>query len=111
MIRGKPVLAIIPVRAGSKGIPGKNLKTVGRDTLLERTIKLSKACTFVDQTVVSTDDETMFGVAQRHGVSSPSLRPAALATDNALTIDVVLHTLESISFVKGYVLLLQVTTP
>lgn len=111
MIRNQPLTAIIPVRGGSKGIPGKNLYRLGRDTLLERTIKLAKNCPYIDRILVTTDNLEMHTIAESYGVAAPVLRPAHLATDNAKTIDVVLHQIETAPIDAGYVLLLQVTSP
>jgi len=111
MIRNQPLTAVIPVRAGSKGIPGKNLHRLGKDTLLERAIKRALRCHYVDRVVVSTDSPQMHDIARSYGVAMPGLRPAALATDNAKTVDVVLHLMESVPVEQGYVVLLQVTSP
>lgn len=111
MIDGQPLNAFIPARGGSKGIPGKNLRRLGKDTLLERTIKQGKSSPFVDKVIVSTDDEDMYRIAQDYDVATPALRPTFLATDEAKTIDVVLYTLEEMEIDSGYILLLQTTTP
>jgi len=111
MLRGQPVTAVIPVRGGSKGIPGKNLYRLGRDTLLERTIKIAKLCPYVDRVLVSTDNVELYDIANRYDAAAPSLRPAELATDNAKTVDVVLNLIESAPIVSGWMLLLQVTSP
>jgi CMP-N,N'-diacetyllegionaminic acid synthase len=111
MIRSQPLTAVIPVRGGSKGIPGKNLYRLGRDTLLERTIKLAKNCPYVDRILVTTDNPEMYAIAKSYDVAAPVLRPAYLANDNAKTIDVVLHQIETAPIDAGYVLLLQVTSP
>lgn len=111
MLRGQPVTAVIPVRGGSKGIPGKNLYRLGRDTLLERTIKIAKLCPYVDRVVVSTDNPEMYEIAQRYSVATPVMRPAELASDNAKTVDVVLNLIETAHIKAGWVLLLQVTSP
>ncbi len=111
MIRGAPLTAIIPVRGGSKGIPGKNLRRVGNDSLLERTIKFAKNSARIDRIIVSTDDAAMHEIASRHGVQSPSLRPAHLATASATSSDVVEHVLTECAVTGGYILLLQVTSP
>lgn len=111
MIKNQPLTAVIPVRGGSKGIPGKNLYRLGRDTLLERTIKLAQRCRYVDRVLVSTDHPEMYAIAQAYGAAAPGLRPAALATDGAKTVDVVLNLIESAPILEGYVLLLQVTSP
>lgn len=111
MLRGQPVTAVIPVRGGSKGIPGKNLYRLGRDTLLERAIKIAKLCPYVDRVLVSTDNQEMFDIAQSYAATPPGLRPAELATDNAKTVDVILNLIETASIASGWVLLLQVTSP
>lgn len=111
MLRGQPVTAVIPVRGGSKGIPGKNLYRLGRDTLLERAIKIAKLCSYVDRVVVTTDHPEMYEIARRYGAAAPSLRPGKLASDNAKTVDVVLHLVETVPIDTGWVLLLQVTSP
>ncbi len=111
MIRGKQLTAIIPVRGGSKGIPGKNLHRVGKDTLLERSIKLAQRCPYVDRVIVSTDHPQMHAIAQRYGVAMPALRPAELATDHAKTVDVILQAMDSVPLPEGYILLVQATSP
>ena len=111
MIRGEPVTALIPVRGGSKGIPGKNLRRIGRDTLLERAIKLGLASPWVDRVIVSTDDAEMQSVAESYGVASPGLRPAHLATPEATTAAVVEHMIGECRIAGGYLLLLQATAP
>lgn len=111
MIRSKPVTAIIPARGGSKGIPGKNMRRIGADTLLERAIKFASAATAVDRVIVTTDDQAMHDVARQYGVAAPSLRPAHLASDSATTFDAVAHLIEQADIGPGYILLLQVTTP
>jgi len=111
MLRGQPVTAVIPVRGGSKGIPGKNLYRLGRDTLLERTIKIAKMCPYVDRVLVTTDSPEMYDIAQRYDAAAPTLRPAELASDSAKTMDVVLNLIETVPIGTGWVLLLQVTSP
>ena len=76
MIRNQPLTAVIPVRGGSKGIPGKNLHRLGKDTLLERSIKRAQRCPYIDQVVVSTDHPRMHAIARAYGAAMPSLRPA-----------------------------------
>jgi CMP-N-acetylneuraminic acid synthetase len=111
MLRGQPVTAVIPVRGGSKGIPGKNLYRLGRDTLLERTIKIAKLSPYVDRVAVTTDHPEMYEIAIRYDAVVPVMRPARLASDSARTVDVVLHLVETVPIVTGWVLLLQVTSP
>lgn len=111
MINGQSLTAFIPARRGSKGIPEKNLRRLGKDTLLERTIKQGKSSPFVDKVIVSTDDDEMYRIAQGYDVATPGLRPDYLASDDAKTIDVILYTLEEMEISSGYILLLQTTSP
>ena len=111
MIRSKPLTCIIPARGGSKGIPGKNLKRIGGDTLLERTIKLARTASRIDRILVSSDDPEMHGIAERLGVAAPTRRPAHLAGDDARTFDVVAHLIDQAAIEPGYLLLMQPTTP
>ena len=111
MLKGRPLTAIIPVRGGSKGIPGKNMYLLGGMSLLERTIRLALGCPRIDRTLVSTDAPDMHAVAERFGVAAPGLRPAHLATASAGSADVVAHLVESAGIPAGWILLLQVTTP
>jgi CMP-N,N'-diacetyllegionaminic acid synthase len=111
MIRGKPVTCVIPVRGGSKGIPGKNMRRLGGDTLLERALKYARAAGVIDRVLVTTDDPEMYAVAGRYGAAPPSLRPAHLADDAATTVDAVDHLVADAAIAPGYILLLQVTTP
>lgn len=111
MLKSQPLTAVIPARGGSKGIPGKNLYRLGGDTLVERAIKLAARSAYVDRTVITTDDPEMLELARAHGAAPPWLRPAELATDNASSIDVVLHLIEALPIDSGHVLLLQPTSP
>lgn len=111
MIRNQEVTAIIPVRGGSKGIPGKNLLELAGDTLLERTIKFAAASPRITRTIVTTDDPEMHEIAGRYGVAAPTLRPDHLAGDAATSNDVVTHLIEQAGIGPGLLLLLQVTSP
>jgi len=111
MLKSQPLTAVIPARSGSKGIPGKNLYRLGRDTLLERSIKLAARSGHVDRIVVTTDDPEMLELARALGAAPPWLRPSELATDEANAVDAVLHLIETLPVDTGYVLLLQTTSP
>lgn len=111
MLRGQSVTAVIPVRGGSKGIPGKNLYRLGRDTLLERAIKIAKLSPYVDRVLVSTDSQEMYDIAQRYAAAAPTLRSAELAADNTKTVDVILDLIDTAPIECGWILLLQVTSP
>jgi len=91
MYKGKRILALIPARGGSKGLPRKNIKPLLGKPLIAWTIEQAKASKYIDKVVVSTDDEEIAEVAKKYGAEVPFLRPKELATDEARGIDVVLH--------------------
>lgn len=110
MIDGLRVLALIPARGGSKGLPGKNILPVGGRPLLAWTIRAARASRYVDRLVLSSDDPAIIAVAEREGCEVPFRRDAALATDEASSVDVVL---DAIARLPGHdiVMLLQPTSP
>lgn len=85
-------VAIIPARGGSKGIPGKNLATVGGITLVGRAILAARASERVDRVFVSTDDDAITNEARARGADVIG-RPAALATDDASSEAALIHAL------------------
>jgi CMP-N,N'-diacetyllegionaminic acid synthase len=87
-------LAVIPARGGSKGVPGKNVKVLAGKPLIAWTIEQALASDSIDTVLLSTDDETIAAVARDHGADVPFLRPAELATDEALTEPVMTHALD-----------------
>lgn len=87
------VLAIVPARGGSKGLPGKNLMRVGGQTLLARSVSCAKAAGIFARIVVSTDDPAIAEEGRRAGAEVPFLRPAGLASDTANVRDAVVHLL------------------
>lgn len=94
MIENKKVLAIIPARGGSKGIPKKNIKAVSGKPMINYTIEAAKECDYIDKVIVSTDDEEIAEISMRAGAIVPFLRPDELAVDDARLIDVVMHAVE-----------------
>jgi N-acylneuraminate cytidylyltransferase len=108
------VLAIIPARGGSKGVPGKNLRALGGLPLIAWSIRSALAAEAVTDTVVSTDSNEIADVAREHGAQVPFLRPAELATDKAPTEPAMHDALERMEAREGRydaVLLLQPTSP
>lgn len=97
MYKGKKILALIPARGGSKGLPRKNIKPLLGKPLIAWTIEQAKASKYVDKVVVSTDDEEIAKVAVKYGAEVPFLRPKELARDESPTIGVILHALEFFS--------------
>ncbi|OIR06747.1 N-acylneuraminate cytidylyltransferase [mine drainage metagenome] len=110
MIAGKTVLAIIPARGGSKGVPRKNIIQLAGKPLIAWTIEEAKKSRYIDRLILSSDDEEIIGVARAWGCEVPFVRPAELSLDDTPGIAPVLHTLEAISGFN-YVVLLQPTSP
>ncbi|MDB3979058.1 acylneuraminate cytidylyltransferase family protein [Pseudomonadales bacterium] len=111
MIDGKKVLAVIPARGGSKGLPGKNIRDLGQKPLIAWTIEAALSSDIIDHTIVSTDCDQIAEVSKHFGADVPFVRPHWLSTDEASSADVVLHTLTSLSVTFDIVILLQPTSP
>jgi CMP-N,N'-diacetyllegionaminic acid synthase len=92
----KTVLAVVPARSGSKGLPGKNLRTLAGRSLLEHAIRFALACDSVGRVIVSTDSEEIAAAARAAGADVPFLRPAELATDEAPMWPVLVHALAEV---------------
>jgi len=104
------LLALIPARGGSKGVPRKNIRQFCGKPLLQWSIDAALATSCVDQVIVSTDDPEIAEVAKAGGAEVPFLRPAELSTDTTPGIAPVLHALDQLPQVSE-VLLLQPTSP
>ena len=111
----KDVLAIIPARAGSRRLPGKNLLDLCGKPMIAWTIEAAKAAKAITRTIVSTEDQAIANVATRFGAEVPVMRPAALATDEASGMGPIMHMLEWLRDKEGYrpeyVAVLQPTSP
>lgn len=110
MIDGKTVLAIIPARGGSKGVPRKNIREVAGRPLIAWTIDEAKKSKYIDRLILSSDDAEIIQVAQSWGCEVPFVRPTALAQDETPGIDPVLHAMEKLPDYE-IVVLLQATSP
>lgn len=110
MICNKKILAIIPARGGSKGIPGKNIKAFAGKPLLGWTIESALGSKYIDRLVVSTDDINIARVAKKFDAPVPYMRNKKYATDEAKAA---LPVLEAIEKIPGYdiIILLQPTSP
>jgi CMP-N,N'-diacetyllegionaminic acid synthase len=108
-------LALIPARGGSKGLPGKNLTTVGGRPLIAWSIEQALATPEIDRVVVTTDSEAIADAAREAGAEAPFLRPSALAQDDSPTEPALLHAVEWLEREEGWladaVVLLQPTCP
>lgn len=114
MYKGKSILALIPARGGSKGLPRKNIRPLLGTPLMAWSIDQGLGSRYLDSVLVSTDDGEIASVARQYGAEVPFMRPAALATDEAASIDVIAHAVESLKSagrVFDYLLLLEPTSP
>ena len=104
------LLAIIPARGGSKGIPRKNIKDFCGKPLIAWTIETAQKVNLIDKLILSTDSHEIATVGRNLGIEVPFLRPAELADDTTPGVDVVLHALDHFPNYSE-VLLLQPTSP
>ena len=91
--KGYNILAVIPARGGSKGIPRKNLCKAGGISLVARAVKFTKALMWIDRVVLSTDDREIAEEGRKYGAEVPFLRPLELAGDTSKSVDVWRHAL------------------
>ncbi len=110
MFKYKKILAIIPARGGSKGVPRKNIKPAGGKPLIAWIIEAAKKSKYIDRLILSSDDNEIIGVAQKYECEVPFIRPSELAQDSSSASDVVLHMLNEIPG-YDYIMLLQPTSP
>jgi CMP-N,N'-diacetyllegionaminic acid synthase len=115
MISGRSVLAVVPARGGSKGIPLKNLRPVGGRPLVARAGDVATAVHEIDRAIVSTDDDEIARVAEAAGLAAPFRRPDALSGDRIGDFEVLIQALE---FMEAFdktrydvVVMLQPTSP
>lgn len=94
-VLNKMILAVIPARGGSKGVPKKNIRMVMGKPLISYAIECAQATPSIDHTIVSTDSEEIAEIARRFGAEVPFLRPAELATDTTPTLPVLEHALRA----------------
>lgn len=108
------LLGLICARGGSKGLPGKNIKPLNGLPLIAYSIKAALESGVVDKLIVSTDSKEIADVAMQYGAEVPFMRPDELATDTALSADVVYHAMTYIEQNETQydrLLLLQPTSP
>ena len=114
MYKGKRILAIIPARGGSKGLPGKNIKEMFGKPLIAWSIEHAQKSKYVDEIFISTDSREIADVAEKFGAPCPELRPEYLARDTAPSSEFIVYTLEKMKR-EGkhfdYFILLEPTSP
>jgi CMP-N,N'-diacetyllegionaminic acid synthase len=108
------ILAIIPARGGSKGVPAKNIKLLNGKSLLAYTAEIALQSSYLTEVILSSEDEQIIKTAKSLGVKVPFRRPLSLAQDHTPSLDVVLHAVQWYEKQNRYfdaVCLLQVTSP
>ena len=110
MIGNKKVLAVIPARGGSKGLPNKNLQQLGGKPLLVWTIEAANQSKYIDRLILSSEDPTIIATAKAHHCEVPFIRPRELAADETSGVAPILHALQQLPN-YDYVVVLQVTSP
>ena len=114
MYLGKRVLAVIPARSGSKGLPNKNLILLNNKKLIGWPIEAAIKTGICDRVICSTDSSEIAKSATEYGAEVPFLRPVELALDETPTSEVLLHAIEYFekkSEFFDYILLLEPTSP
>ena len=114
MIDGKRVLALVPARRGSKGLPQKNIRMLHGKPLLAWPVEAARGSQHVDRVVISTDDPEIATVGRAAGADAPFLRPPELATDASPSIEFIRHALQTVTAAGesyDYLVLLEPTSP
>jgi len=104
------VLAVIPARGGSKGIPGKNIKELGGKPLVAHAIECAIQSDYVSKIVLSTDDEKIATIGRQYDIDVLK-RPAHLAEDNSNVVETVAHIIKEYNEDFDLIVLLQPTSP
>ena len=104
------IIAIIPARGGSKGIPGKNIKNFEGKPLISHSIEYALDSKLINEIYVSTDDEQIAHISKTAGAKIIK-RPAELATDISTTESAIKHALNNIDDTPDIIILLQPTSP
>ena len=108
------VLAIVPARGGSKGVPGKNVKPLAGRTLLDYAAFAARHSGVIDRIVLSTDSAEIADAGRRAGLEVPFMRPAVLAKDDTPMLPVIQHAVEALAadgWTTDVIVLLQPTSP
>ncbi len=109
------IIAVIPARGGSKGVPRKNIADLGGKPLIAYAIEVARESRLIDAAIVSTDDAEIAEVAKKYGADVPFLRPAELARDDSPDIGFLKHALEWVETHRDWhpeiLVILQPTMP
>lgn len=108
------VLGLVPARASSKGVPGKNIRLLAGRSLLEYTAKAARESGVFERLVLSTDSPEIAEEGRRAGLEVPFMRPAELAQDDTPMLPVVRHAVDALAangWTADVIVLLQPTSP
>lgn len=97
------VLAIIPARGGSKGLPDKNIRLLAGHSLIAYSIKAALDCPLISRVIVSTDSERIAEIAKSYGAEVPFMRPTEYAQDMSTDLEVFRHALEWLEKYENYI--------
>ncbi len=115
MISGKTVLAIIPARGGSKGVPRKNIKDLCGKPLIAWTIEETLKSKYIDRIIVSTEDKEIAEISEEYDAEVPFMRPKKLSEDGTSGIEPLLHCINWLknnqNYYPDYICTLQCTSP
>lgn len=114
MYKNKKIVAVIPARKGSKGIPNKNITLLNGIPLIEHTIKQAKDTKLIDKIIISTDSNEIYEIAKKYKIEMKGLRPDYLSSDRAVLYDVLKYEINNYNLIEnGYeiLILLQPTSP
>jgi len=115
MIEGRRVLAVVPARAGSKGVTDKNIRHVRGLSLIGWAGRVLRQLEYLDARIISTDSDLYATEGIRHGLDMPFLRPPELSTDTATAVDTITHALHEMERRAGQpfdiILVVEPTSP
>ena len=101
MIEGLTVLALVPARSGSKGIPDKNMVSLGGRSLIARAGQVLRQIPWIDRRIISTDSVRYAEEAIAYGLEAPFLRPPELSSDHTAALETIVHALEACERLDG----------
>lgn len=99
----KKILAIIPARSGSKSVKNKNIRLIDGKPMMAYSIEHAKASKYINRIIVTTDSEEYAAIAREYGAETPFIRPAELAQDSSLDVDVFEHAIRYLEEKENYV--------
>ncbi|MCB4790651.1 MAG: acylneuraminate cytidylyltransferase family protein [Elusimicrobia bacterium] len=109
------IIALIPARGGSKGVPGKNIRNLGGYPLISYSICAASLTKSIDRTIVSTDSKEIADIALRYGAEVPFLRPSEISGDNSTDLELFNHAInwlkENEGMIPEFIIHLRPTTP